>query len=133
MKTFITLSFLFAVAFATAQTKPALPTTDFTMDLSENNVVLKPGDHKQITVTITRSKHYSKGKAILGFSSFLPKGVTILFDPTEENPDVSNALLTVAPDADLGVYQVVLSATINHKKMGAVLTLSIINESVAVK
>ena len=133
MKTFLTLSFLFMTAFATAQTKTGLPLTDFTVDLSENNAIMKPGDTKQITVTITRSKHYGKGKATLSLSSFLPKGVTLQFEAMEGNPDVSNALVTVAPDADLGAYQLIVSAEISHKKMGTVLKLSVSNESVAVK
>ena len=133
MKPFITLSFLLVVAFASGQTKSGLPLTDFTIDLSEKSVVIKPGDVKQIVVSITRSKHYVKEKAILGLSSFLPKGVTVRFEPTEGNPEISNVILTVAHDADPGVYQLVVSATLNHKKKGTVLTLSVNNEPVAAK
>jgi hypothetical protein len=116
MKTALTLSFLFAFALVSAQTKTEIPRTDFTIDLSESSLMIKPGESKQVTVSIARSKYYAKEKAILGLQSSLPQGVTVSYEPKEGNFESSIATVTVAQDAANGVHQLVLSAMLSTKK-----------------
>ena len=132
MKTLFTLSLLFVAALVMAQTK-AVPRTEFTIDLSESSLVIKPGESKQVTVSIARSKYFAKEKAILGLQSSLPQGVTISYEPKEGNFETSVATISVAPDTAVGAYQIVLNAMISTKKKGAILKLLVGNDQVAVK
>ena len=96
MKTIITSLFLLASVITFAQTK------DFAIDLSESSVSIKPGESKQVTVSIVRSKYFAKEKATLGLQSALPQGITLTYEPKEGNFENSNALITVASDATPG-------------------------------
>ncbi len=132
MKTYLTIALLCFVAVATAQTKTELPRTEFMVDLSESSLIIKPGKSKTITLSIVRSKAYAKAKATLGFGSSLPNGITISYEPIEGNVDKSTVTIAIAKDAAPGVYQLVLSATLNAKKKGTILKLSVNNDQVAV-
>lgn len=132
MKTFLTASLLFAASFVMAQTKAALPRTDFTIDLSESILTVKPGESKQVTISIARSKYFAKEKAILGLQSSLPQGVTISYEPKEGNFETSVATISVAPETAIGVHQIVLNAMLSTKKKGAILKLAVSNDQVAV-
>ena len=125
MKTALTLSFLFVLAVVSAQTKTELPRTEFTVDLSESSLVIKPGESKQVTVSIARSKYYAKEKAILGLQSSLPQGVTVSYEPKEGNFESSVATISVASDAAVGVHRLVLSAMLSTKKKGTILKLTV--------
>jgi uncharacterized membrane protein len=127
MKTFITSLFLFVSVAAFSQTK------DFTIDLSESSIAIKPGESKQVTVSIVRSKYFAKEKAVLGLQSALPQGVTLTYDPKEGNFDNSNALISIAADATPGTYNIVLSATLNTKRKGSILKVTIGSDQVAAK
>ncbi|MBI3219344.1 MAG: putative Ig domain-containing protein [Bacteroidetes bacterium] len=127
MKTFITSLFLLASVVAFAQTK------DFAIDLSESSVSIKPGESKQVTVSIVRSKYFAKEKATLGLQSALPQGVTLTYEPKEGNFENSNALISVAPDATPGTYNIVLSATLNTKRKGSILKVTVGSDQVAAK
>lgn len=121
------------MAVAVAQTKTELPRTEFTISLSENSLTIKPGESKQITVAVHRSKSYAKSKAIMGLSSALPEGLTAVYEPAEGNFETSVVTLTAGPTAVSGTYQIVLNGTLNHKTKGSILKLSVSNENVAVK
>ena len=127
MKTFLTTFFLFASMVSFAQTK------DFTIDLSETTVSIKPGESKQITVSIVRSKYFAKEKATLGLQSALPQGVTLTYEPKEGNFENSSAMISVAADATPGTYNIVLSATLNTKRKGSILKVTIGADQVAAK
>ncbi len=127
MKTIITSLFLFVSVAAFSQTK------DFTIDLSESSIAIKPGESKQVTVSIVRSKYFAKEKAVLGLQSALPQGVTLTYDPKEGNFDNSNALISIAADATPGTYNIVLSATLNTKRKGSILKVTIGSDQVAAK
>ncbi|MCE2994121.1 MAG: hypothetical protein ACK5RG_11035 [Cyclobacteriaceae bacterium] len=127
MKTFLTVFFLFAAAVSFAQTK------DFTIDLSESNVSIKPGESKQVTVSIVRSKYFAKEKATLGLQSALPQGITLTYEPKEGNFENSNALISVASDATPGTYNIVLSATLNTKRKGSILKVTVGTDQIAAK
>ena len=133
MKTLITLSFLFVAALTFGQAPTERPRTEFTIDLSEGSLSIKPGETKQVNVLLNRSKYYAKEKATLGFLSSLPQGITITYEPKEGNFDSSIATITAAAEASTGVHQIVLSALLSTKKKGTILKLTVSNEQVAVK
>lgn len=132
MKTLITFSLLLVASLLVAQPKE-LPRTEFTIDLSETTLTLKPGESKQVTVSIARSKYFAKEKAILGLQSTLPQGVTLVYEPKEGNFETSVATLSVAPDATAGTYQLILSAMLSTKKKGTILKINVANDAVAIK
>jgi len=132
MNTLITLSFLFVAALTFGQTAER-PRTEFTIDLSESILTLKPGETKQVTVSIARSKYYAKEKATLGFLSSLPQGITVTYEPKEGKFDSSVATIVAAPDAAAGAYQLVLSGMLSTKKKGTILKLNVSNDQLAGK
>lgn len=133
MKTLFTLSFLFISAMVVAQTHTELPRTDFLVNLSESSLTLKPGESKQVTLSIVRSKYYAKEKAILGLMGQLPKGITVTYEPAEGNFDSSLATISVAADAVNGAYNIVLSSTLSTKKKGTILKVIVDSNEVASK
>lgn len=133
MKTTLTFAFLFVFALVSAQSKTELSRTDFTIDLSESSLIIKPGESKQVTVLIARSKYYAKEKAVLGLQTSLPEGVTVSYEPSEGNFESSIATISVAPNATIGVYQLVLSAELSRKKKGTILKMSIEGERISAK
>lgn len=133
MKTLFTLSFLFVAAMVVAQTKTELPRTDFVVNLSESSLTLKPGESKQVTVSIVRSKYYAKEKAILGLMGRLPKGITVTYEPAEGNFESSVATLSATADVLPGTYNIVLSTMLSVKKKGAILKVTVAADQVAVK
>jgi hypothetical protein len=132
MKTAITLSFVFAAIAALAQT-PELPKKEFAINLSENNLYLKPGESKQITVSILRSKYYAKEKATLGFSTALPKEITAQYEPSEGKIETSVITIAATSVAAVGTYQIVFNGTLNHVTKGSILKIFVSNENVASK
>lgn len=133
MKALFTIALVAVVATAMAQNKTELPRTEFSVSISENTLTLKPGESKQVTLNIIRSKSYAKQKAKLGTMSELPKGVTVSFEPTEGNFETSTAIISAAADANIGSYSLVLSTTLSAKKKGSILKLIVGNEQVAAK
>jgi hypothetical protein len=130
MKTLFTLSFLFVSAMVVAQTKTELPRTDFVVNLSESSLTLKPGESKQVIVSIVRSKYYAKEKAILGLMGQLPKGITVTYEPAEGNFESSVATLSAAADVLPGTYNIVLSTMLSVKKKGEILKVTVDQVSV---
>lgn len=130
MKTLFTLSFLFVAAMLVAQTKTEFPRTDFVVNLSESSLTLKPGESKQVTVSIVRSKYYAKEKAILGLMGQLPKGITVTYEPAEGNFESSVATLSAAADVLPGTYNIVLSTMLSVKKKGEILKVTVDQVSV---
>jgi hypothetical protein len=130
MKTLFTLSFLFVAAMVVAQTKTELPRTDFVVNLSESSLTLKPGESKQVIVSIVRSKYYAKEKAILGLMGQLPKGITVTYEPAEGNFESSVATLSAAADVLPGTYNIVLSTMLSVKKKGEILKVTVDQVSV---
>jgi hypothetical protein len=130
MKALFTLSFLFVSAMVVAQTKTELPRTDFVVNLSESSLTLKPGESKQVIVSIVRSKYYAKEKAILGLMGQLPKGITVTYEPAEGNFESSVATLSAAADVLPGTYNIVLSTMLSVKKKGEILKVTVDQVSV---
>ncbi len=114
-----------------AQDKVA-PRTEYSVSLSEAKLQIKPGESKEFTVSILRSKSFSRAQAKLGLSSGLPEGITIGFSPAEGLFESSVATITVAPDAKEGEYQLILKSTLNNKIKGTIVKLSISSSPVAI-
>lgn len=111
-----------AMTASVAQEKTA-PRTEFTVELSTTSLEVKAGETKELTLTLNRSKQYSKSKATLGLSSGLPQGVTVTFEPTDGVLENSVVKVAVAENAKAGNYMIILNSTIQHKSKGATLKL----------
>lgn len=125
---------LILALFATvvlAQEKPA-PQKEFTVELSASSLEIKPGQTKNVTVTLNRSKGFSKSKAVLGLSSGLPQGVTLTFEPAEGVITSTVATITVAETVKAGNYMIILNSTIQHKSKGATLKLVVVDAATEV-
>jgi uncharacterized membrane protein len=131
MKKFFLPIVLVAATFivGTAQEQTATR-TEYSVSLSEKVITLKPGETKQLTVSLAKSKSFARSKAQLGVSSSLPAGVTLAFEPAEGKFDSSVASFTAAADAKAGEYQVILKTTINNKIKGSILKV-VVESSVA--
>jgi hypothetical protein len=134
MKTASTLFVLFfASVMVMAQSGAEMPHKEFTINLSESTLSLKPGESKQLTVSIFRSKSFSKAEAVLAFSNKLPEGITAQYEPFRGNFETSVLTITAGPEMVLGTYQVIPNGTLNYKTKGNILKISVSNESVASK
>jgi hypothetical protein len=131
MKRFLLLTIVFAAVSLTgyAQEKTA-PRTDYSVSLSENLITIKPGESKQLTVTIVKSKAFSRSTVKLGLSSSLPEGLTVAYEPAEGKFESSVATFTAAADAKAGEFQVILKTNLNNKIKGSIVKV-VINSSVA--
>ena len=109
-----------------AQEKTA-PRTEYSVSLSENVVKLKPGETKQLTVSVLKSKSYSRSATKLGLSSTLPAGVTVAFEPAEGMFESSVATFTAAADSKAGEFQVILKTSVNNKIKGSIVKVVIEN------
>ena len=131
MKRLFLLSIVFAAVSISgyAQEKTA-PRTDYSVSLSENVVKLKPGETKQLTVTVLKSKSYSRSATKLGLSSALPAGVSVVYEPAEGMFESSIASITAAPDSKAVEYQVILKTSVNNKIKGSIVKV-VVENSVA--
>lgn len=107
------------VSTAIAQDK-TVPRTEYSVSLSEKVVNLKPGETKPVTVSLLKSKSYSRSKVNLGLSSTLPEGVTVTFEPAEGVFDESVASISANSTAKDGEYQIIIKTTINNKIKGSI-------------
>lgn len=120
-----------AVAFSVAAQDKIAPRTEYSVSVSENKIQVKPGESKELTVSILRSKSFSKAQAKLGLSSGLPEGVTIGFAPAEGLFESSVATVSVAPNTKEGEYQLILKTTLNNKIKGTIVKLTVTSTPVA--
>jgi hypothetical protein len=128
MKRLFLLAFVFsAVSVNGYSQEKTAPRTDFLVFLSENVLTIKPGETKQVTVSILRSKSYSRSEAKLGLSSSLPEGLTVAYAPAEGMFESSVATFTAAADSKGGEYQVILKTTLNHKVKGTIVKVVVEN------
>jgi hypothetical protein len=127
------LIFLLALVSATASMAqlPIVPPREFTVTLSESLITLKRGESKMVTVTIARSKSFSKAEAVWGVSSSLPKGVAIQYSPASGLSESSVATITAGPETPAGSYSLILNATLHYKTKGSVVTLVVADSDVA--
>ena len=118
------------VVLATEANAQTAPRSEFTIHLDTNLKEVKPGGASELTVTILRSKPYSRTIARLGLSSQLPEGISVNFDPAEGIIQSSTATITVAENVKPGNYQIILNAELNRKIKGTVLKLKVTDSEV---
>jgi hypothetical protein len=127
------LTILFAVSstalFAQERTTPR---SEFTIELSTATLEAKPGETKNVDITLNRSKSYAKSKAKLGLSSGLPAGVTIEFEPAEGVVESSIAKVSISPAVKPGSYTIILNGVIQNKTKGKTLKLLVTDNASAV-
>lgn len=131
MKTFVSILLLFLTISVMAQTE--LPAKEFTISLSENSLNLKPGENRQVQVSILRSKSFAKGSVKLGTSSVLPEGITLQFEPAEGKIDISQATINVATTVAPNTYQIIIRGDVYNKIKGTILKVVVANEMVVAK
>jgi hypothetical protein len=99
------------------------PRSEFSIQLSKNLLEVKAGTSTEFTVTILRSKTYTRSKGKLGFSSALPPGVSITFEPAEGLFESSIATVSLEENVKPGQYQIIVNAELNRTRKGSVLKL----------
>lgn len=119
------------VAFAAVAQDQVAPRTEYSVSLSETKIQAKPGESKELTVSILRSKSFAKAQAKLGLSSALPEGITIGFAPAEGLFESSVATISIAPNTKEGEYQLILKTTLNNKIKGSIVKLTVTSTPVA--
>lgn len=132
MKTVFILPLLFA-SIVTIGQNVEVPAKEFAVNLSENSVSIKPGETRQVTVTLLKSKSFAKDKATMGISNSLPQGITVQYDQSEGKFDSAVATISVGSAVGTGTYQLILSGTMNHKTKGSILKVNVGSENVASK
>ncbi len=110
---------------ASAYAQQTAPRTEYAVTLSEDAVTLKPGESKTITLTLLKSKSYSKGKVALAFSSTIPQGLTVSYDPAEGVIDSTTVTVAAASDVKEGSYQIILKSSIHNRIKGTVLKITV--------
>jgi hypothetical protein len=127
MKKLLTVAFLFAGISLFAQ-EQAVPRSEYAVSVSEKLVKIAPGETKQITVSILRSKGFSKSKAELGLSSTLPAGITLQYEPAVGLFDKSIATFHADANVPMGEYQVIIKSTVRNLTKGTIVKLVVGNE-----
>jgi hypothetical protein len=128
MKTISIIALVFVTFIASAQTRP-----EFSINLSESSIVLKPGESKQVSISIVRSKGFTKGDVSLSLSNALPVGITVTYEPAVGHFENSTATITASLTAATGAYQLVLNGTIQNKVKGTILKVAVSNDGIASK
>lgn len=120
-----------AVALTVVAQDKVAPRTEYSVSISESKIQVKPGESKEVTVSILRSKSFAKAQAKLGLSSALPEGITIGFAPAEGLFESSVATISIAPNTKEGEYQLILKTTLNNKIKGSIVNLTVTSTPVA--
>jgi hypothetical protein len=125
MKTFVAILMLSAVSIASFGQEQLAPKKEFDLTLSATSISLKPGNSQAITLKIIPSKGYLKSKATFSISSAVPQGVDVKFSQQEGNSHEAKVIISADAGARLGTYMLILNTTMQNKKKGVTLKLSI--------
>lgn len=131
-KLLLSLLALVAVTVTVSAQEKIAPRTEYSVSLSENKIQIKPGESKEITVSILRSKSFARTEAKVGLSSGLPDGITLNYSPSEGMFESTVATITANADVKAGEYQVILKTTLNNKTKGSIVKL-VVSEGSIVK
>lgn len=124
-KTILSILAIAALAFTAAAQDKAAPRSEYSVSFSETKIQIKPGESKTITISILRSKSFSRAEAKLGLSSTLPEGITVGFSPAEGMFENTVATVSAAPNTKEGEYQLIVKTTVNNKIKGTIVKLSV--------
>lgn len=131
MKKLLTLAFFaFGISLFTQAQDSVAPRKEYSVSLSESSVTLAPGEAKQITVNLLRSKSFLSSKGNLGLSSSLPAGITVTYEPAEGVLESSVATITASKDTKPGQYQIILKSTVRNLSKGSIVKV-VVGEAVA--
>jgi len=125
MKSLQLLSTAFVLLLATTAFAQDFPDKEFTISLSEKDIVLVPGETKRIEVTINRSKAFSKTDIDLSLSSILPEGILVDF---ENGPDPAvNQIMVISAATDTAPFKkaIILKAYSSRATKGIMLNMSL--------
>jgi hypothetical protein len=126
MKKLLTLALALAGFSLYAQTtENAAPYKEYSVSLSENSITLAPGESKQVTVTLLRSKGFSKSVATLGLSSSLPEGVTVSYEPASGVIESTVATISASKEVKAGQYQLILKSTLKNITKGTIVKVTV--------
>lgn len=104
------------------------PKKEFLIELSEKNMIIKPGQSKKIEVTINRSKSYQKTAIVLELASSLPEGVSASFQAGVD-PLVNQILIvTVSENVQPVTKTLILKGKSSRSSKGIMLNLEIPNQ-----
>ncbi len=112
------------VAATTVSVAQKVPKKEFTVSMSEKEIVLVPGKTQTVDITINRSKSYKKAKIKLGLGSTLPEGVAITF-ANGENP-LTDRIMTIKTDESVAPFSktLLLKAKSSRVSKGIMFSLS---------
>ena len=133
MKTTSTLFFLFFALVTFAQIPAEVPAKEFALRLSEESITIRPGENKSVSVSIMRSRAYTKGSVKLGTSSVLPQGITLFFEPAEGLIDSSIVTFKIDPTVVPGAYNIIINGDVYHKVKGTTLKVIVASDALVVK
>ncbi|MCU0420946.1 MAG: hypothetical protein MUC38_14950 [Cyclobacteriaceae bacterium] len=117
--------FLFAAGLSGVSVAQDVPAKEFTVSLSTETLVVRAGESQTLTVTLNKSKSFSKAKAEFGVTSGLPQGITVAFDPAAGLESASQATIVVAKHTAPGHYTLALGATLFGKKKAALVKVEV--------
>lgn len=129
MKKLLTIALIFVAPLLFAQEQANIPRTEYQVSVSEKTVKIAPGETKQVTVSILKSKGFAKSKTSLGLSSSLPAGITVHYEPAEGLFETSTATISAAADAVAGEYQLILKSTVRNLTKGTIVKLVVGNST----
>jgi hypothetical protein len=123
MKHLLTFTFIMLTGFGIFAQENK-PKKEFTVELETYVLSIAPGETKELSMKINRSRSYEKSSATFTISSGLPAGIKVDFSQSV-TPD--QALVKIAADsnAKAGNYMIILSTTLQNKKKGTILRLVI--------
>ncbi|MEM2251342.1 MAG: Ig-like domain-containing protein [Candidatus Hadarchaeales archaeon] len=97
---------------------------DFSISVSPENIKIKHGENKTVTITITAIEGFSQ-EVSLSISG-LPGGVSASFSPQSGTPTFTSTLtITATPVAEPGVYTLTVTASGGGRTHTATITLTV--------
>lgn len=121
-----------AVGFAVLSPAQTPPTKEYTIQLSESKLTVKPGETKSVTLALNRSKRFAGYKAQLAITSVLPTGLTARLDPAEGRINSSVIYLEASNELKPGQYQLTVRCDLGRKLKATVLTVVVAENTSAI-
>jgi hypothetical protein len=126
MKKLFSMTLLLVGLSATSQAQENVaPRSEYVVSVSENTVKITPGESKQVTLNLIRSKSFSRSKASLGLSSSLPAGITVTYEPATGVIESSVATISASKETKEGQYQIILKSTVRNLTKGTIVKVMV--------
>lgn len=108
-----------------------VPTKEFAIVLSPDNVEISANETKEIEMKILRSRSYLKSAAVLGLSSSLPKGIEVSFSPATGNFETAKVIIKASDGVVNGRYPLIINAKLNGKTKASIIKLNVADKAMA--